>query len=85
MEHCDNDNGTGADADRIAKLWSCGGDGEGGGVIPPPLLTFLIMQDCKDKSGSSPRREKLTSGYQNYPLKGLNMRYMYCNQKHFSE
>ena len=38
-----------------------------------------------DMSGSSPRLEKLTSGYHNYPLKGLNLRYMYYSQKHFSE
>ena len=28
-------------------------------------------------SGSTPRWKKLCSGYQNYPLKGLNLRYMY--------
>ena len=32
-------------------------------------------------SGSSPRWEKLISGYHVYPLKGLNLRYMYCSQK----
>ena len=36
-------------------------------------------------SGSRPRWEKLTSGYHYYPLKGLNLRYMYCSQNHFSE
>ena len=36
-------------------------------------------------SGSSLRWEKLTSGYFNYPLKRLDLRYMYCSQKHFSE
>ena len=33
----------------------------------------------------SPRREKITGGYHNYPLKGLNLRYTYCSQKQFSE
>ena len=34
-------------------------------------------------SGSSPRREKITSGYHNYPLKGLNLRYMYFSLSTF--
>ena len=29
--------------------------------------------------------DNLPSGYQHYPLKGINLRYMYCGQKHFSE
>ena len=33
----------------------------------------------------APDEKKLPSGYHNYPLKGLNLRYMYCIQKHFSE
>ena len=32
--------------------------------------------------GSSPRWEKWTSGYHNYPLKGLNFWYMYWSQKY---
>ena len=31
-------------------------------------------------SVSIPRGEKLTSGYHNYPLKGLNLRYIYCSK-----
>ena len=31
-------------------------------------------------SGSSPRWEKLPSGYHNYQLKGLHLRYMYCSK-----
>ena len=34
-------------------------------------------------SGSSPRWEKLTIGYHNYPLKGINFWYMYCSKNHF--
>ena len=34
--------------------------------------------------GSSPRWEKITSDYHNYLLKGLNLRYMHCSQKHFA-
>ena len=37
----------------------------------------------KDKSCSSPRWDNLTSGYQIHSLKGLNLQYMYCVQKHF--
>ena len=33
--------------------------------------------------GSSPRWEKLIIGYHNYPLKGINLRYMYCSKKMF--
>ena len=40
-------------------------------------LTFILFV----WSGSIPRREELTSVYHNYPLKGLNLRYMYCSQK----
>ena len=36
-----------------------------------------------DQSGYSPRQEILTSGYHNYQLKGLNLRYMYFSQKTF--
>ena len=36
-------------------------------------------------SSSSPRLETLSSGYHNYLLKGLNLQYMYCSQKHFFE
>ena len=32
-----------------------------------------------------PKMRKLTSGCQNSPLKGLNLRYMYCGQKQFYE
>ena len=34
-------------------------------------------------SCSSPIWENLSSGYQHYPLKGLNLRYMYCGQNTF--
>ena len=34
-------------------------------------------------SGSRTIWEKLTSGYHNYSLKGLNLRYMYFSQKNF--
>ena len=44
---------------------------------------LLIFAGCAVKipnSGSSPRIEILTSVYHNYPLKGLNLRYIYCGQ-----
>ena len=37
-------------------------------------------KNCFQLSGSNHIREKLTSGYHNYPLKGLNLRYMYCGK-----
>ena len=42
--------------------------------------SVISTQGC-----SSPRWEKLPSGYHNYPLKGLNLDYMYFSQKQFSE
>ena len=36
-------------------------------------------------SGSIPRWEKLPSGYHNKSLKEINLRYVYCSQKHSSE
>ena len=36
-------------------------------------------------SFSSPRWDNLPSGHQRYPLKGLNLGYMYWGQKHSSE
>ena len=36
-------------------------------------------------SCSSPRWDNLPCGYQIHPLKGLNLRYIYYGQKHFSE
>ena len=30
-----------------------------------------------------PHMRKITSGYHNYPLKGLHLRYMYFSQTHF--
>ena len=32
-----------------------------------------------------PQMRKITSGYHDYPLKGLNFWYMYCSQKTFAE
>ena len=37
------------------------------------------------QSFSIPRWENLPSGHQRYPLKGLNLGYMYWGQKNFSE
>ena len=36
-------------------------------------------------SCSSPRWDSLPSGHQRYPLKGLNLGYIYWGQKHSSE
>ena len=54
-------------------------------IVPKPLQQKVSATSTLDISCSSPRWENLTSGYQIYPLKGLNLRYMYCGQKHFSE
>ena len=39
----------------------------------------------KEWSCSIPRWDKLPSGHQRYPLKGLNLGYIYWGQKHSSE
>ena len=44
----------------------------------------LISEGCQ-WSCSRPRREILPSGHQRYPLKGLNLGYMYWGQIHSSE
>ena len=50
----------------------------------PPICQ--VSYSCPwSLGGSSPRWEKLSSGYHNYLLKGLHLRYMYCSQKQFSE
>ena len=54
---------------------------------------YKIQENIRDKSeqtslelgGSSPRREKLTSGYHNYSLEGINFWYMYFSQEHSYE
>ena len=45
------------------------------------ILCWLLTAEG---SGSSPRWERLTNVYHNYLLKGLNVWYMHCSQKHFS-
>ena len=42
-----------------------------------------VISSGKMVSGSRTIWEKLTSGYHNYSLKGLNLRYMYFSQKTF--
>ena len=45
------------------------------------VLLFIGTKTCfLILCGSSLRWEKLTSGYHNYPLKGLHLRYMYFSQ-----
>ena len=48
-------------------------------------LTTVVLANNNSPplSGSVPRQEKLTIGYHNYPLKGLNLRYMYCSKNTF--
>ena len=38
----------GAGAGRIYKVWNCGGDGEGEGVITSLLFSYVTLGDCKD-------------------------------------
>ena len=52
--------------------------------IQEQSVTTLVEND-NQQGCSSPRREKITSGYHNYPLKELNLRYTYFSQKHFAE
>ena len=44
------------------------------------LITTVLSKGC-----SIPRRETFPRGNHNYFLKGLNLRYIYCSQKHFYE
>ena len=46
----------------------------------PTFALIHLLKSC-----SSPRWDNLPSGHQRYPLKGLNLGYMYWGQKHFSE
>ena len=67
------------------------------GLCYEPLLqVFLYVQKYYDsldqrryveilRSCSIPRWDNLPSGHQRYPLKGLNLWYMYWGQKHYSE
>ena len=54
-------------------------------LIKYTYLLMIFSRIMVSYSGSSPRWENLPSGYHNYPLKGLNLRCMYCSQKHSSE
>ena len=49
-----------------------------------PYLSFPIPRFLY-QSFSIPRWDNVPSGHQRYPLKGLNLGYMYWGQKHYSE
>ena len=46
------------------------------------MMCYLIYEGSEL---FQPKTRKITSGYQNYMLTGLNLRYMYLSQKQFSE
>ena len=46
------------------------------------MMCYLIYEGSEL---FQPKTRKITSGYQNYMLTGLNLRYMYLSQKQFSD
>ena len=48
-------------------------------------LTISLITTFLSKGCSIPRWETFPRGYHNYSFKGLNLRYIYCSQKHFYE
>ena len=64
-----------------------GGAGMRKGGDAAAQLVALISgsRTGSDRSCSSPRWDNLPSGHQRHPLKGLNLGYMYWDQKHSSE